>query len=222
MGRSVLITVVTLLLLAGSVLSADNPSSSTADSQSMIGGGRFGQLSTAEAVPPGAIDAGANVGFYDHTNVMFGHFRMGIVTNTDFDVKLGIDDTEQGDDPHFMIGMSVKSRIISREDYYLPDLAISGFAEYYDTGEHSELWMLGTGLIGSYPIEVNSYINLTPYGRLNFRAERLTQNGYKDTDFDIGLNLGTRYTASDRMQFYGEFQIDDQWGFLTGINFAIF
>ncbi len=182
----------------------------------------FGQLSTAEAVPLGAIDVGGSVGFFDDANAVFGHFRMGIASNTEFELRSGIDDTERGDDPHFMISLSAKTHFLNREDYTVPDMALSLFGEYYDVGHDANVWILGFGLIGSHPIELSSNVTLTPYSRLNFRAERLNTSGYKDSDFDIGLNMGVQFAPTNRTQFYGEFQIDDQWGFITGVNFAIY
>ena len=220
--KKFLFVVPCMLLMAMPAFAGQSDNASSGSSGGLRDGGLFGQLSTAEVVPQGAIDVGGNVGFFDDANAVFGHFRMGLVSDAEFEVKMGLDDTERGDDPHFMISLSVKSHFLKREDWVMPDMALSLFADYYDVGPDAEVWVLGSGIIGSHPIKVSPNVNLTPYGRLNFRAERLNDAGFKDTDFDIGLNLGVQYAHSNRTQFYGEFQIDDQWGFISGVNFAIY
>ncbi len=212
------------------------------------GGGLLGQLSTAETVPQGAIDLGAYVGFYDNVNALFGQFQMGLVQNVDWEIKSGVLDTEGGDDPQFMIGTGFKYHFYdpranetSGKDSFqdkpskdAPDMAVSAIVEYYDYDDAASLWILGCGLIGSYPFRLANNSHLTPYGRLMLRAERakagvhvrdLFFDDYKDRvdwDFDIGLNVGAQYAPSRRFQLYGEFQMDDQFGFIAGVNFAVY
>jgi hypothetical protein len=185
-------------------------------------GGFLGQLSTAEVVPQGAIDLGAHVGFYDDANALFGQFRMGVMQYGEWEVKSGVLDTEAGSDPRFMIGTAFKYHFYDRRQVSAPDMAVSAIIEFYDLEYSGSVWILGTGLIGSLPIRLSNDADLTPYGRLSIRAERVSSGGYKDTDFDIGLNVGTQYAPTHRFQLYGEFQIDDQFGFIAGINFAVY
>lgn len=183
-------------------------------------GGFFGQVSTAEPVPQGSIDIGPYVGFFEDANALFGRFAVGVISDMDVEVKSGVLDTEGSDDPQFMIGGGVKYRFLGRRQTS-PDMAISGFFEFYDVGEDATVWNIGTGLIGSFPIRLSNNSDLTPYGRLSMRVERLTY-GDGDTDFDIGLNVGTQYSPGQRVQFLGELQLDDQIGFIVGINFAVY
>ena len=188
------------------------------------GGGFLGQLSTAEAVPQGAVDLGAYFGFYDDANALFGQFRLGLFQHAEWEVKSGILDNEGGSDPNFMIGTAFKYHFHHRHKSEFPDMAFSAILEYYDFGTRRSLWILGGGLIGSYPFKLSNNSHLTPYGRLCIRAERVKggKGGNIDWDyFDIGLNLGAQYAPSKRVQLYGEFQMDDQFGFIAGVNFAV-
>jgi len=217
---------ISLLLTASVALAQDNDKDKNATVQvSNDFGGFVGQMSTAEVVPQGSIDLGAYAGFFEDMNGFFGTFRMGLLDNLDWEVKSGLLDLEYGDDPHFMIGTAFKYHFIHGEDKVFPDMAISGNFEYYDLDVASfngSSLGFGIGLIGSYPIWLAEKHRLTPYGRLSTRIEHNDVGDWDDTDFDIGLNLGTQYAPSQRIHFYGEFQFDDQLGFMTGVNFAVY
>ena len=210
-----------LSLVFSTMANAEEQAAKTEQDRSDFGG-FFGQLSTAEAIPPGAIDIGAYIGFYEDANALFGRFCVGLFTDADLDIKSGVLDTEGGDDPDFMIGSSFKYHFYHKYESAAPDMAFSTMLEYYDAGKDASVWLIGFGLIGSYPIELMNDSYLTPYGRVNTRIERVSAGSYKDTDFDIGLNVGAQYALSERVQFYTELQIDDQIGFIGGINFAIY
>jgi hypothetical protein len=185
-------------------------------------GGFLGQLSTAEVIPLGAIDLGAHVGFYDDANALFGQFRMGVVRYCEWEIKSGVLDTEGGSDPHLMIGSAFKYHFYDRRQDAAPDMALSALIEYYGLDRDGSAWIFGTGLIGSYPFRLSNNSDLTPYGRLSLRIERLSVGNDRDSDFDIGLNIGTQYAPTHRFQLYGELQLDDQFGFIGGINFAVY
>jgi len=185
-------------------------------------GGVMGQISTAEAVPSGAIDLGAYVGAYEDANTIFGRFAVGIMSNADFEVKSGILDSEGGDDPNFMIGAGIKYHFYNRVAGAMPDMALNWVAEIYDIGEDATLWLAGMGLVASYPIRLKNNSDISPYGRLQLRIEGVSVGDYDKSDFDIGLNLGGQYKPGDRLQFYLEFQFDDQVGLIAGINFAVY
>lgn len=198
--------------------------------QILSAGGFFGHLSTAESVPHGSIDLGANVGLFEDANALFGHFRIGVIEYCDWEVKVGVLDTEEASDPHLMVGTAFKHHFYDRLDDAIPDLAWNLIVEYYDF-DHGSTLFLGGGFIGSYPIKLSNNADLSPYGRLCLRAERNEWEVYTnrgtvmekdDWDFDIGLNLGAQYAPSSRIQVYGEFQFDDQVGFITGVNFAVY
>ena len=191
--------------------------------------GFLGQLSTAEAVPPGSIDLGAYVGFYDDANAIFGQFRMGAMAHGEWEIKagvidteLGVLDTEDGSDPHVMIGTAFKYHFYDRQENSSPDMAVNAIIEYYGLDAGASSWIFGTGFIASYPFKLSNNSDLTPYGRLSFRVERLSVGDYRASDFDIGLNLGAQYAPARRFQIYTELQIDDQYGIIGGINFAVY
>jgi hypothetical protein len=182
-------------------------------------GGFLGQLSTAEAVPSGSIDLGAYVGFYDDANALFGQFRIGAMAHGEWEVKAGVLDSS---DPHAMIGTAFKYHFYYRQEESSPDMAVNAIIEYYGLDSDGSSWIFGTGFIASYPFRLSNNSDLTPYGRLSFRVERLSVGGYRDSDFDIGLNLGAQYAPTRRFQIYTEFQLDDQFGLIGGINFAVY
>lgn len=189
-------------------------------------GGFFGQLSTAEAVPPGAVDLGAYAGLYEDANALFGMAHIGVMPYADLEFKAGVLDTEGGSDPHAMIGSAFKYHVYDRQESSAPDMAVSALIEYYSFDNDGSVWIFGTGFIGSYPIRLSNDSDLTPYGRLTIRAEKVSfdrpfRKDYEDTDFDIGFNFGVQYAPVQRFQLYGEFQLDDQIGFIAGINFAV-
>ncbi len=185
-------------------------------------GGFFGQLSTAEAVPSGSIDLGAFVGFYDDANALFGQFRMGAMAHGEWEIKSGVLDTEGGSDPQLMIGTAFKYHFYDRQENSSPDMAVNAIIEYYGLDADASSWIFGTGFIASYQFKLSNNSDLTPYGRLSFRVERLSVGDYRDSDFDIGLNLGAQYAPTRRFQIYTELQLDDQYGIIGGINFAVY
>lgn len=198
--------------------------------QTLGAGGFLGHLSTAEPVPHGAVDLGAHVGFYEDANALFGHFRIGAIRYCEWEIKAGVLDMEGDSDPRVMAGTAFKYHFYHRGDVDAPDMAVNWIIEYYDFARASTL-ILGSGLIGSYPFRLSNNSDLTPYGRLCLRAERnewevhtryVPVKEEHDWDFDIGLNLGTQYAPSNRIQIYGELQFDDQVGFIAGINFAVY
>ncbi len=185
-------------------------------------GGFLGQLSTAESVPSGSIDLGAYVGFYDDANALFGQFRMGAMAHGEWEVKAGVLDTEGGSDPHVVVGTAFKYHFYDRQENSSPDMAVNAIIEYYGLDSDGSSWIFGTGFIASYPFRLSNNSDLTPYGRLSFRVERLSVGDYRDSDFDIGLNLGAQYAPTRRFQIYTELQLDDQYGIIGGINFAVY
>jgi hypothetical protein len=226
MRYGVLPVALAMLLACSPVGYAETDSGNAKDKDAYGGsdgpGGFLGQLSTAEAVPPGAIDLGAYVGFYDDANAVFGQFRIGAMPHGEWEIKAGVLDTEGGSDPHVMIGTAFKYHFYDRQEYSSPDMAVNAIVEYYGLDDSGSSWIFGTGFIASYPFRLSNNSDLTPYGRLSFRVERLSVDDYRDSDFDIGLNLGAQYAPARRFQIYTELQIDDQYGIIGGINFAVY
>ena len=226
MKYGVFFVAIAMFLACSQVLYAEADDGNAKDKNTYSGsdgpGGFLGQLSTAEAVPSGSIDLGAYVGFYDDANALFGQFRMGAMAHSEWEIKAGVLDTEGGSDPHVMIGTAFKYHFYDRQENSSPDMAVNAIIEYYGLDSDGSSWIFGTGLIGSYPFRLSNNSDLTPYGRLSFRVERLSVGDYRDSDFDIGLNLGAQYAPTWRFQIYAELQLDDQYGLIGGINFAVY
>jgi hypothetical protein len=226
MKYGVLYVALATLLACSQVVYAESDNGNAKDKDTYGGsggpGGFLGQLSTAEVVPSGSIDLGAYVGFYEDANAVFGQFRMGAMTRGEWEIKSGVLDTEGGSDPHLMIGTAFKYQFYDRQENSSPDMAVNAIIEYYGLDGDGSSWIFGTGLIGSYPFRLSNNSDLTPYGRLSFRVERLSVGDYRDSDFDIGLNLGVQYAPTRRFQIYTELQLDDQLGIIGGINFAVY
>lgn len=219
--KTAILMSISLLLAVQSINAEDSPYRGiTKDSRASMG-----QLSTAEVVPPGAIDLGAYAGFFEDLNGLIGVFRMGLFDRTDWEVKSGLMDTQTGSDPQFMIGTSMKFHFLKRTENQMPDMALTAGLEFYEldaAGASGSSFGFTGGLIGSFPIWLAESHRLTPYGRLSTRIERNDVGRWEDTDFDIGLNLGAQYAPRQNIHFYGEFQLDAQIGFITGVNFAVY
>ena len=96
------------------------------------------------------------------------------------------------------------------------------------------LFTLGGNVIGSYEFKYGPQKSVTPYGRLSLRWERESFKkiphpvwGWQkkkrvDNDIDVALSLGADLKLSQDFNFVGELQIDDNVGFVAGVNYRIF
>ncbi len=108
-------------------------------------------------------------------------------------------------------------------------------------------WTIGLNYIVSKPLKMENGFAFTPYGRLNLRSDNFNSDvtvadpvlvshragmaglskllqsqateSFDNSDFNIGINVGTLVPISSKVNLIGELQIDDQFGFLAGINF---
>lgn len=108
-------------------------------------------------------------------------------------------------------------------------------------------WSLGVNYVVSKPLKMNNGFAFTPYGRLNMRSDNFNSDAtftdvgesmrplgmrgfskllgsqatvsYDKSDFNIGVNVGSVFPISSKVNLTGEIQIDDEFGFLAGINF---
>ncbi len=143
-------------------------------------------------------------------------------------------DHDASNDIAIMLGGDVQCRL-THSDLGAPfDMAIGGSLEYYHLHQDviGGLTNLGVGFnfVGSKPFTFDNGFKFTPYGRLNLRVDRSHFHQYRivepydlmsvsDSKFHIGFNLGSVFPLSSKVSLVGEFQIDEQVGFLAGINF---
>ncbi len=108
-------------------------------------------------------------------------------------------------------------------------------------------WSLGVNYVVSKPLKMDNGFAFTPYGRLNLRTDNFNSDvtivdpllvtkptrllgvakllkaqetiSYDKSDFNIGVNIGSVFPISSKVNLVGELQIDDEFGFLAGINF---
>ncbi len=108
-------------------------------------------------------------------------------------------------------------------------------------------WTIGLNYIVSKPVKLENGFAFTPYGRLNVRSDNYSAdievpdvigvakaasgpslskllaakatNSVDESDFNIGVNLGSVFSISSKVSLTGEVQIDDEVGFLAGITF---
>jgi hypothetical protein len=76
---------------------------------------------------------------------------------------------------------------------------------------------IGGNVIASIPYHLKSGRRLIPYGRFDMRLE---SNG--ESDFKVGLNLGTKFELGGDVDLYGEFQLDDNTALFLGLDFRAF
>ncbi len=185
-----------------------------------------GQLSSAVTTPSGHSRIGVYTGIYDGAIGVLGQFRYGIDQYADIGFKLGIIDfdhiegfgaNETGGDFAF----DFKYRILERE-LRDPFNLSAGAAVEFVTVDVLDIFSLGANVIGSYPVTLRNGRLLEPYGRLNLRAQHESPEwGNSDTDFEIGLNVGTSFELSRSIRAFGEFQFDDPFAFYLGVDFDI-
>jgi hypothetical protein len=188
----------------------------------------LGQLSTAQTLNRGESMLGAFS--------LFGQFRHGILTYLDSGFKLGMINLDPGygeDGTGVTFGGDVKYWFMERESDDPLDLSLGGGLEFLRITDYN-LFTLGGNLIASYEFEYGQQKTVTPYGRLNLRWERESfkkishpvrgwEKGKKvESDMDIALSLGADLKLSQDFNLVGELQIDDNVGFVAGVNYRIF
>jgi hypothetical protein len=183
-----------------------------------------GTLTTAEAGGFGIGYLGGFIGLGDDATSIFGTVRYGFSDYTDGTFKFGFSDPDGSDsDPKMMLGVDIKYQFMdynSKSRRQPLDMSIGTFFEYIDYG-HVTLLDLGGSLIGSIPYRFEGGQRLIPYGRLNFRLERIS-NGGSESNFQAGLNLGAKFEFTEDIGLFGEFQIDGNTAFFTGVEFRAF
>ncbi|SYZ73653.1 conserved exported hypothetical protein [Candidatus Zixiibacteriota bacterium] len=184
-----------------------------------------GALSTAEASGFGNGYLGVFGAFGDNANSFFGTISYGFSNYTDGRFKIGFSDPDgPGTNPQLFIATDLKYQFMNYNDksHKQPlDMAVGGLLEYVDYDPVTML-QLGGFLTGSIPYRFNNGTRLIPYGRLNFRLERASYDGHSQSDFEAGLNLGTKYEWTHDVNMYGEIQIDGNTSLYLGMEFRAF
>lgn len=183
-----------------------------------------GNLTTADACGFGAGYIGGFVGFADEATSLFGTVTYGFSQYTEGRVKFGFSDLDAPDtDPQLLVGFDFKYEFL---DYYDTmrnnplDLAFGGFIEFVNY-EYASVLELGGNLLASIPYKFKSGQRLVPYSRFNMRLEKYS-NGYTDSDFQAGLNLGTKFELTQDVHLYGEIQLDGNTGLFAGLEVRAF
>ena len=188
----------------------------------------LGQLSTAQTLNKQETMLGAYLGVYDDAFSLFGQLRYGVVKYLDFGFKMGMlsldPQPEQGEEgTGLTFGGDVKYWFMERRSDDPLDLCLGGGMEFLRVSDYS-LFTLGGNVIASYEFELTAQRCVTPYGRLNLRWERADSEKGDGThdDVDVAVSMGADLKIAEDFNLVGELQIDDNVGFVAGVNYKIF
>jgi hypothetical protein len=187
----------------------------------------LGQLNTAKTFEPGEFNLGAYLGVYEEAISTFGQFRLGISECFDMGVKVGVLDfqsTDVRDEVGIIIGGDLKYNLLNTEINNPFDLSLGLSWEHADV-KNPSIFAGGVNMIISKGFVMESGNLLSPYGRLNLRAERKIYklSGKERTDTArVGATVGAVLQAREGWHFVGEFQMDEHYGFLLGLSYHIY
>jgi Outer membrane protein beta-barrel domain len=189
-------------------------------------------MSDARTIAADGISIGGGISVFEGLLGLGGTARVGIMDGLELGGKVGIVnyDSKGGDNDHtgLSVGAEIKYQLLDFGFGDPIDFAISGGAEYYNSGENSTLWMFGGNTIVSYPVEFQNGQILSPFFRLNLRFDRASEDvndGTRtDNDFEIGFGFGAMYDISNSFGFFMEVIIGGGSmgeGFVGGVWFGI-
>ncbi len=196
----------------------------------------LGQLTAAPTLNKGDGLLGAYLGVYDNAFSVFGQFRYGMVKYVDLGLKMGMINSDPGygeSNSGLILGGDIKYWFMEKHSGDPLDISFGIGTEYLGISDFS-VFSLGGNVIASYPIDYNEAKRVSPYGRLNVRWERanfdkptiefggLTSDGSSDSDMDVALAIGADLKLSEILNLIGELEIDDNVGFVAGVNWYIF
>lgn len=226
MRRTVLIFTAIVLITAG-----------TASAQFL------GQMSPASVLPSNTGKIGGYFVTAEDAFAVVGSFRYGFGPYTEGRFRLGfIDEEGRHTDPHIILGVDAKYLLwkfsegaageTSGGAYNNPiDLSVGASMEYAVL-QWSDVLGIGGSVIASRPFYFQNRTSIEPYARFNMRYQRnhadvyyfedRRYDGYSDSDFEIGLNIGALFSVTPLVDFTAEFQLDDQTAFMLGIDIAAF
>jgi hypothetical protein len=196
----------------------------------------LGQLTAAPTVNRGEALLGAYLGVYEDAFSVFGQARYGIARYLDLGFKMGMIDWSpgySGSNTGLTMGGDFKYWFMEQLTGDPLDISFGVGTEYLKVSDYS-LFSLGGNVIASYQITYTEGKTVTPYGRLNVRWEKHSFKGSlvqplgweggntSDSDIDVALALGAELKIASALFLVGELQIDDNVGFLAGINYNVF
>ncbi len=181
----------------------------------------LGQVSTARTTSPGGSLVGGFVGVQDNLFEVFGQYRYGFAKAFDGGVKFGFMDFH--DETGFVLGGDLKYQILE-DPFTAPfDLAVSGSVEFAAT-DPVTIFSIGGNAIGSKSFKLSTGRTITPYGKINLRAQRNEVDtpfgNASDTDFEIGGYFGSDFEVANSLHLLGELVFDDEFGFIFGVNYT--
>jgi hypothetical protein len=188
-----------------------------------------GQLSTARTLPTGKYDLGGYFGVYDGAFAFFGQFRGGVSQDFDLGMKLGIINIDPGSRTGVILGGDMKYQILDSRAKDPFDLSIGAGLEFFSVSDFN-IFSFGANFIGSYDFDLSKGRVISPYGRLNLRGQREHTDfgpwwigeSHTETDFHAGFNPGASLKVSNNLQIIGEFQFDDNFGFIGGVTYSFY
>jgi len=186
----------------------------------------LGQLSTARTLPVGKYDLGGYFGVYEDAFAFFGQFRGGAADHLDLGMKLGVINYDppgkNGSNTGVILGGDLKYQLLDAKLKDPFDLSIGAGFEFFSVKDYDS-FSFGANFCGSKDFPLSKGRVITPYGRLNLRGERAPDEvGRKETDFQAGLNPGVSLRVTTDLQILGEFQFDDNFGFIGGLTYSFY
>lgn len=185
-----------------------------------------GGLTTADACGAKAGYLGGFVGLGDNSTSLFGSYTYGLSKYTEGRIKLGLSDPKgnSGQDSNIgiLFGADMKYEFMDYYDHSTKapfDMAAGGSLEFVRANGGS-VFELGGNLIGSIPYRFRSGNKIVPYLMINVRLERFSSG--HSSSLEGGMNLGAKFEFSDDLNLFGEFQLDGNMFFFTGIEFRAF
>ena len=193
-----------------------------------------GQLSTARTLPAGQYDLGGYFGVYEDAFAFFGQFRGGAADHLDLGMKLGVISESggthfPGDNTGVLLGGDLKYQLLNARSKDPFDLSV-GIGLEFSAVSHFNIFSFGANFIGSYDFDLSEGRAISPYGRLNLRGERthfdfdlpFGEGSATDNDFQVGFNPGASLKVSNNLQILGEFQFDENFGFIGGLTYSFY
>ncbi|OGC78392.1 MAG: hypothetical protein A2145_01700 [candidate division Zixibacteria bacterium RBG_16_40_9] len=183
----------------------------------------LGQVSTARTVSSGGSLVGGYVGVQDQLLALYGQYRYGFAKLFDGGVKFGFID--YFDETGFVLGGDLKFQILEDPLTAPFDLAVSGSTEFAVTDPLTVL-SFGGNVIGSKSFKLRTGRTISPYGKINLRAERVEVDlppplaNASDTDFEMGGYFGADFEVANSFHLLGEFVFDNEFGFIFGVNYT--
>lgn len=185
----------------------------------------LGQMAPASCLNRSTGNMGTYLIVAEHAMSVVGQLRYGLGEYVEGRARLGFIDPEGGD-VSLILGGDLKYSLWKYKQNENPiDLALGAGLEYSDIGPGSYL-SVGGSVIGSIPQYLKNGRSLEPYARLNLRLQRYSWDtpygDGSDSDFKIGLNVGSVFRVMDLADFTAEVQIDDEMAFMIGIDLVSF